>query len=140
MSLDAEMIQLLAEMSVISEQRAHAYDAVQVHGGEKSHGLGPLSDKPMVDYWRDRYNGTTRITVRQTIVAEAREALDNARRMPTSRERPASMADPQWKRWVAESTATLATIAGWYSCSPQYVHEVRVKYRSVAGDTSDRIR
>lgn len=51
--------------------------------------------------------------------------------MPAGQE-PASRADPNWKRWVAESKLDIGEIARRFDCSRRHVYKIRQDYREAA--------
>lgn len=129
--LDVLMGEVLAKMSVISEQQAHSYDIASVHGGERDNLPAPLIDKPLIAFYRDHYNRAESRAVRRRVLLEAVEALKIARRMPLGAE-PQSTSDPRWKRWVAETDTPVADIVRRFSVTRQYVHRIRRAYRDAA--------
>lgn len=81
------------------------------------------------DYFYRELERCQSVTRLRTLRDEARASLTAWRRKPLSPGRPDSMADPDWKRWVAEGGAKVKDIVNWYDCSRQYVHQIRAAYK-----------
>jgi hypothetical protein len=122
------MRQILAEMSVISEQHARSYDGISVHGGEKDRAPKPLSEKPMVDYWRDRYNGAHREDSKRAVIQEAVEALQRAKLQPIVLGQPPKRGEPLWKRYIAETDEDIGQLAREFNVTRRYILMIRQQY------------
>lgn len=130
--LDALMCEVLAKMSVISEQKAHDYEKSRVMGGDHNGAPAPLIDKPLADYYRDRFANAYSWASRRAVVLDAVKALEVARRMPLVDGQEPDMAHPQWKRFIAESPLDGGTLARRFGVSRQYIFEVRKAWRNAA--------
>ncbi len=126
--LECRMRQVLAEMSVISEQPAHPYDGVQVSGGDKT-GVLRLVARPMLDEFRDRWNGAMGPTSRRSVVQAAEEALELARRNVTEVQglEPAR-GSFAWKCRVADATGDVGDVATWWGVHRTTVLRYRRSY------------
>lgn len=115
-------------------------------GGEQDRPHPPRDDDPKawaayrdeLESWRSSYqrftptyfNDELRKCETTTRLRELRDQAASAlaawRRAPIPPGgEPASMADPQWKRWVIEEHWTTTQIVNRYGCSRQYVHQLR---------------
>lgn len=127
--LDVLMSQILARMSVISEQRGRTYDGISVNGGERSYVPSPLIEKPMVDWWRESYQRATTPHRQRELVSDALQALKLARRAPLPVGMEPEYGSPQWKRFVADSTEEAVSLARRFHVSKRYINQVRAAYR-----------
>lgn len=125
--VDRQMTEVLGQMSVISEVAGRAYDDITVHGGEKDR-MPHLAEKPLVDYWRDRYNGASGHITRQLVLSEAREALELARRAPIPAGQEPEYGSPQWKRFIAESSVDAGELARRFNVTRRYINMIRQQY------------
>lgn len=130
--IDAAMAEVIAQMSVISEVSGRSYDGVSVHGGEKDRAPARPVEKPMVDYWRDRYNRAGGPRTRRLVLTEAKEALELARRMPIPKGQEPEYGSPQWKRYIAESVEDTGALATRFNCTRRYINMIRRAYRKDA--------
>jgi hypothetical protein len=128
----AQMAQVLAEMSVISEQHAHVYDSARIHGGEHDRSPKPLSDRPLVDFYRESFNRAQSQAARARVLQEAREALELARRTPLPAGQEPEYGSPQWKRWIADSDEDVGKLATRWHVTRRYINMVRASYRDAA--------
>lgn len=139
-----ELRQAVAELSTVSHANGIDYEPRGARDTSESIGgrRPPGSDRefPGDDYdaWLVSYQRRTteyfareadRVRSEEALVrlaALARETVESWRRapLPVGGE-PASMADPQWKRWVVESDWSVAQVVNRYGCSRQYVHRLR---------------
>jgi hypothetical protein len=121
------MYAVLAQMSVISEQRGRSYDGVSVHGGDKDR-VPHLDEKPMVDYYRGRWDGCTSYAGRRQVVLDAVAALKLARKMQLPAGQPPTPDNPLWKGWVAESTLPTAELVRLFGMNRAYIKRIRADY------------
>jgi hypothetical protein len=137
--IEAQMAQVLAEMSVISEQHAHVYDSARIHGGEHDRSPKPLSDRPLVDFYRESFNRAQSHAARARVLQEAREALELARKTPLPVGQEPEVGSPQWKRYIAESDEDAGVLARRFwsprtekHVTRRYINMVRQQYREAS--------
>lgn len=126
--LDVLMNQVLAEFSIISEQRAHSYDGIIVNGGEHDH-TPSLSAEPLADEYRRRFSNAKSQFTRRKVVLEAIQALQQARRAPLPVGMEPAYGSPQWKRYIGESTEDAGQLATRFHCTRRYINQIRAQYR-----------
>lgn len=140
-----ELRQAVAELSTVSHARGTdfeakgARDSSESIGGRRPPGTDrEYPDRSEVDAWRESHYSHTpdyfraeasrvrTVVELERLVVLARAAVTAWRRMPLPPGgEPASMADPQWKRWVIEGNWTATQIVNRYGCSRQYVYQLR---------------
>jgi len=124
MNLDAEMGQLLARMSVISEASAAKYDSERVHGGEPSRAPAGPSEGLYQEFTR-RYLKAWSETAKRETIEDAQKALTHARYAPR---RPVRGTD-EWRIAIGTDQRAAKDVAEIYGCTVQYVYAMRKRGR-----------
>lgn len=65
---------------------------------------------------------------RLALLVEVERTLTAWRQTPLVDGKRPAMNDPRWKQWVGECEHTVTELVRWYSCSRQYIHQVRKAY------------
>lgn len=125
MSLDAQICDLLAKMSVLSEVAAATTGDI-VHGGEQSG--APRGPKlSMADEFRARYNGAYSDRGRREVIEAAQLAYDRAKRMRLPKGKEPEFGSPLWKFWAAQQPDALEVVRR-FGVSRQYMARLREQY------------
>lgn len=142
-TLRRELRQALAELEVCSTVSAVAgkgsRDTSEDIGGKRPTGVTDdhperheLEDwrawplKP-VEHYRRRVERAASATALESVLRDVRRAIERMRRQPAPLE--PVLGDPQWKRWVAESSEPASEIARRFHVSKRYVNKVRAQWR-----------
>ena len=64
----------------------------------------------------------------EEVIVEINAVLVAWQRMPLPTGQPPTPGDPQWKRWVAESTMDVGELARLFNMPRQYIHRIRRDY------------
>lgn len=99
-------------------------------GVDKEGDRTPEFRQKSAEHFKARYRGCRSDRDFSLVLADALEAEASWKRTPLPSE--PLLDDPQWKRWVADSTLPDAEIARRYSVSRQYVNRIRRQYRKAA--------
>lgn len=151
MTLEHEIRQAIAELDLISHVNSVSLDTSdrdtsdsiggkRPPGGDQEH---PKTAEERSDYrtsyqlksasdFRHRLKTAHSEHAKQAILNEARETLAAWKRAPLPTGQDPQFGSPQWKRWVASSDLSAATIAHRFNVSRQYVHRIRRQYREAA--------
>jgi hypothetical protein len=129
MSLDGQMCQILAEMSVLSEAGAAQLGDV-THGGERDNSPRGCNEG-LVDEYHRRYNGAWGDRGRREVIEAAVSSLEEAKRMRV----PVPDKDPDptpgsamWKKWIANHPDTPGKLGTKLGLSRQYISKIREQY------------
>lgn len=85
-----------------------------------------------VDYFVRRFAACSTDGMLRDLIGEARDTLAAWKRTPIPKGQPPALGDPQWKRWVAESSLQTGDLARMFSVSRQYIQKIRRGYRDAA--------
>jgi hypothetical protein len=143
LKLVAELRTVLAQLEMVSHVSAVNYessggrDAGESIGGKRPPGGILRADDREADYpqksvehFRRRAAKATSNGALKAILADARKALEAARRQPApDKGTEPKFGEPGWKRYIAESDEKANVLAARFGCSRAYIEEVRRKYR-----------
>ncbi len=86
-------------------------------------------DMKSADHFRTRIQNAHSERTLLTILVEARQSLENARRAPKpTKQLQPERGHPQWKRFVAESKLPSNELAREHGCTTRYINMVRARY------------
>lgn len=148
MTIRAELLQVLAELDLVSHVPALDYESKRENKGSVSDDRSPGGKRPRggadrkddrereyslksADHFRRRLARAHSQRTLEVILEEAKAALAAWRRQPAPTGEP-EYGSPQWKRWVAESKLPSSEIARKYGVSGQYIRRIRALYRDAA--------
>lgn len=121
MTLDSEMAQLLARMSVLSEVSGRGYDGIRVHGGEKS-GAPSGPSKSLYDAFRRRWARAESPRAQRQTIEAAKKALTHAQHAPKREFVPNTL---EWRVAIANDSREVDVVAEVYGCSRSYAYKLR---------------
>ncbi len=141
MSVHRELCETIAALELVSQVAAanpspSGRDSSESIGGKRpSGGIDRQGDRERTwemksaDHFRTRVRNAHSERTLLTILVEAKQSLESARRAP----KPTKQLEPeygssQWKRYVAESTESYGTLADRFNCERSYIQQVRKQY------------
>lgn len=123
MTLDAQIHQLLARMSVLSEVPAARTGDI-VHGGEQSNApKGPR--RSMYDEFRVRYQGARSDRARELVIEEAKQAV---RRHQLS-QRGMVKGTQEWAIAIGLDPRPVEDVMHIYGCTERHVYRCRAEFK-----------